>query len=670
MKISKIHIENFRLLKNASVSLEDDLSLVVGKNNTGKTSLFFLLRKFLETESFEYDDFNLEYRKNLEGFVNKKLEAEKYPAFRLSMLLEVQCCESDSLKNVSDLMLDLSPDNNKLLLLFEYSLGYEDYCRLVNDFNVFKTDFPEQTLSYYLDKNHKKYFKVHRKSIDVQNNNVFLDIEKKQLRKIISYRYIPAKRDVSNLDGKTERALSQFSSEYHRVRAEADDDNAKNLQRTLIETDKNLSEAYKSRFKDLLENIKKFSDDEADLNIESRLKDLDLLRDNTYVKYTQDKLDLPESYNGLGYMNLFAILFDIHIKLDDFKKINSLTEDPADINLLFIEEPEAHTHPQLQYVFIKNIKEMLSSEAEDINLQTLITTHSSHIVAEVVSQSDFDDIKYFHRASNFEIEVKNLKDLKKQYDEADKNRFKFLKQYLTLNHSELFFADKVIFVEGATEKILFPAMIKKTSLELLSQNVSIIEVGNYSHIFAEFLDFLRIKTLIVTDIDSVEKVKKDGKKGAKWQACPVKDSEGKKTSNPSIKYYLEEEELDKLLSLTSDKKNLSRTKGKYKADIEGHIRIAYQVRENDYNARSFEDAFLSLNLSFIVSHKDDFLSLKCKDELTDNNTDYFYLANKCIDKKASFATDILYYSTDKSDSWQVPLYIKEGLEWLATPLNK
>jgi predicted ATP-dependent endonuclease of OLD family len=33
-----------------------------------------------------------------------------------------------------------------------------------------------------------------------------------------------------------------------------------------------------------------------------------------------------------------------------------LLENQADINLLFIEEPEAHTHPQMQYVFIKNIK--------------------------------------------------------------------------------------------------------------------------------------------------------------------------------------------------------------------------------------------------------------------------------------------------------------------------
>ena len=57
--------------------------------------------------------------------------------------------------------------------------------------------------------------------------------------------------------------------------------------------------------------------------------------------------------------------------------------------MLFIEEPEAHTHPQMQYIFIKNIKDLLKdgSKGDDIrnkiNLQTVITTHSSHIVAEL-----------------------------------------------------------------------------------------------------------------------------------------------------------------------------------------------------------------------------------------------------------------------------------------------
>ncbi|WP_257220263.1 ATP-binding protein [Phocaeicola dorei] len=47
MKIFKIQVENFRLLKNFSLDLEDELSLVIGKNNTGKTSILSVLDKFL-----------------------------------------------------------------------------------------------------------------------------------------------------------------------------------------------------------------------------------------------------------------------------------------------------------------------------------------------------------------------------------------------------------------------------------------------------------------------------------------------------------------------------------------------------------------------------------------------------------------------------------------------
>lgn len=61
--------------------------------------------------------------------------------------------------------------------------------------------------------------------------------------------------------------------------------------------------------------------------------------------------DLPENYNGLGYLNLISMIFEIKLKLHDFQK--DISESPSDVNLLFIEEPEAHTHPQLQRIFIK-----------------------------------------------------------------------------------------------------------------------------------------------------------------------------------------------------------------------------------------------------------------------------------------------------------------------------
>lgn len=239
-----------------------------------------------------------------------------------------------------------------------------------------------------------------------------------------------------------------------------------------------------------------------------------LLKDNTTVVYSDESNYLPEHYNGLGYLNLISMIIKIETVLSQIRKDGKNDEAPADINIIFIEEPEAHTHPQMQYVFIKNIRSLLdegkSKGDSKVQLQTFMTTHSSHIV----SECNFDDLKYFVKerdSEGYNIISKNLKDLEISYQQEfgkDNNHFKFLKQYLTLNRSEIFFADKIILIEGDTERILLPSMLRKLDQEnnfdipLLSQNISIIEVGNYSEIYSKFIDFINTKTLIITDIDS------------------------------------------------------------------------------------------------------------------------------------------------------------------------
>lgn len=94
----------------------------------------------------------------------------------------------------------------------------------------------------------------------------------------------------------------------------------------------------------------------------------------------------------------------------------------------------------------------------------------------------------------------------------------FLKRYITLVKCDMFFADKIILIEGLCERLLMPLFIKKVDEVILSiskvdeassikplteQYISLIEVsGAYMHKFKEFLDFLGVKTLIITDIDS------------------------------------------------------------------------------------------------------------------------------------------------------------------------
>ena len=406
---------------------------------------------------------------------------------------------------------------------------------------------------------------------------------------------------------------------------------------------------------------------ESEIEIISTLQHRELLEGNTTVVYKHDADNyLPEHYNGLGYMNLISMIFEIEILVHEFKREKD--KKPADINLLFIEEPEAHTHPQMQYIFIKNIKKLLEEgirreDGENRELQYIITTHSAHIVAD----SDFDTIKYLRKGKQNGIVARNLKALKDEYD-TETTQYQFLKQYLTISRAEIFFADKAILIEGDTERILVPTLMRKLDIEeekrltasveqdenlpLLSQNISVIEVGAYSQIFEKFIDFLGIKALIITDLDAVNG---DGKK------CDV--ATGVDYSNEAIKFFFNNPSLADLKGFTITNKLFNKIAGVWTIQTDGQLCVVYQTDENGYNARSFEDAFIHVNKVYVNDNKAGFRGLQNR-ELFENGTGAYELAERCIKKKTHFALDILYHSNADFSNWEIPAYIKEGLLWL------
>lgn len=503
-----------------------------------------------------------------------------------------------------------------------------------------------------------------------ENDYIDLDKEGVKIRDIINFKYISARRDVTNKE--KENTLSRQTSILYKKKGDNSEKNeaTEDFKDQLNETDGILSGIYKSLFSDVIDNVQKFGGvklNDTQISIISTLKHRDLLDGNTTVVYTHDNQSLPEHYNGLGYMNLISMIFQIEILIQDFKRDKD--ERPADINLLIIEEPEAHTHPQMQYIFIKNIKQLLAGDVKREDgifraLQCIITTHSPHIVAD----SDFDDVKYLKVESKNSVVAKNLSDLKKIYD-RDPKQYQFLKQYLTISRAEVFFADKVVLIEGDTERILVPTFMRKIDeeskrnkqfkkeansyLPLLSQNISIIEVGAYSQIYEKFIGFLGLKTLILTDIDSV-KSEVNSKGNTVDKACSV--VKGEQTSNSAINHYLGDVSWDELKTL----KKSDRIKSVGSATVF----ICYQQEEKGYHARSFEDAFISLNRDFISENKDSFRGLKNTNFFDDTSKEPYILADECIKKKTYFALDILYHSDADFRNWKIPKYIKEGLLWL------
>lgn len=108
MRISKINVENYRLLKDFSIELEETLSLVVGKNNTGKTSILSVLDKFLNEKSkFSYDDFNIDFKNELEGLIKSADIPEEFESKGIKLKIFIEYNEKDDLSNVSRVLMDL-----------------------------------------------------------------------------------------------------------------------------------------------------------------------------------------------------------------------------------------------------------------------------------------------------------------------------------------------------------------------------------------------------------------------------------------------------------------------------------------------------------------------------------------------------------------------------------
>lgn len=702
MFLSKITVQNFRLLKDFSVDLEQNLSLVIGKNNSGKTSLLFLLDKIIHWGShggcIHIDDFNLDFKKELVEMLTEKDDiCEKdYQEKGVKLRLYIKYDDNDDLSNVGLIMMDLDENNYFIVLGYDYILPYDGYRRLRDKARTLAgkhNSSIENEVEILLDKNISNYFTLRRKSIAYNPDTCrideknFIDLKNRpQFHEdaLISIGYIDAKRQVANKEN--DKTLSSQTSElYNKLKTE-DNEDLDNFVLTISESDKKLGEVYNKMFSSVIDKVEKMGGvkpKETKLMVTSSLNDQNLLKGNTKVVYEHAGIQLPEDHNGLGYMNLISMIFQIEIIRQTFLK--GRNGRMADINLLIIEEPEAHTHPQMQYIFIKNIKSLLDSplqtKDESRKIQSIISTHSSHIV----SESDFADIKYMRRKGN-EVIVKNLKDLQEEYKD-EKQWYTFLKHYLTLSRSELFFADKAIFIEGDTERILLPILMKKIDQEemcdgeineipLCKQNISIIEVGAYSHIFGKFINFIGLdKAVVFTDLDVGEMGENGRIKKTKYDGA-----ENSLTSNNALKNYfahlksgnclkinslIELTEKQKLFSWNGDTSNWLQNEN-------GNMRVCFQIKEGNYQARTFEDNFFAINRDFLQKNKEVIIGLHKNDleKFLDSDQDFgpYELAENGIESKATFAVEIIFNSTTNENKefcgWNIPKYIKEGLLWI------
>lgn len=388
---------------------------------------------------------------------------------------------------------------------------------------------------------------------------------------------------------------------------------------------------------------------------------------------------LPEDSNGLGYQNLVSMVFALMSFRDKWMLVGkagkNLTNESAVIpplHLVLVEEPEAHLHAQVQQVFISHAygvlrRHPLLANSPELRTQLIVSTHSSHIAHE----TEFASLRYFRRMPinlvKGSVPVSRVVSLSQTFGD-DETTKRFVKRYLKITHCDLFFADGAILVEGPTERIIVPHMVRSRGAYkyLTSRYITWLEIGgSHSHRLKALLADLGLTTLIITDLDA--------KTAANTKAIPKRGQE-LLTRNQTMKTWVpKEEKLDALLDMKPNSLVLESSGVGVRVAYQQPTKVSFGTdTSGEAIANTFEDALVYRNIGFFRSLDESGLAKEIHNAL-DSSENLAALAEKLHravsgGDKAEFAMTLL--GSDNLETLHLPDYIDAGLLWLIDQLKR
>lgn len=740
MHLHSYRLRNFRRLKDVHIELADDISIFVGSNNSGKTSATQAIHSFITggRDRFSLYDFSSSCWKAFDEAGNINLdvpipEGFSLPSIDLDLWFEVA---APDLYLVIPLLPSTAWEGTKVGI--RVSLTVRNVINLIRNYQEAKArgtgqaaQLPPESqyvpwprsMTDYLQREFKSEYELRYFILDhTQFDENFCEVGEYApdelggepgggaiLKSLIHIDNLGAQRHLTDPNpeagGRSEDLSKRLSRFYKRNLDQRQDDHT--ALRALFDSEQALNVHLDEVFEPMLNRLADLGYPGVNnprLKIMSALNPAHVMSQDARVHYQigdgDDVATLPDSYNGLGFKNLIYMVVEI---LDAQARWATMESRPP-LHLIFVEEPEAHLHAQLQQVFIRKVLDLLTIEGDDGSIfssQMVITTHSPHILYE----RGFKPIRYFRRKKVGAEQLTEVLNLSAFYQTQPDDR-DFLERYLKLTHCDLFFSDAAILVEGNVERLLLPVMIRKVAKTLRSACLCILEVGGaFGHRFESLIEFLGLTTLIITDIDSVAllapaadgtvddedveefevpanaeedaaaKAQDEGQalvgepvaspKKKYGKAC-LPSEPGAATSNQTLIKWLPGKLTVEDLCAASEADKTHELKDGAK------VRVAYQTaRPVTWNGatetlcgRTLEEDFGLENPEWSQAAERKPLGLIVKGGAADSKALAKGLHEKVSRKsfdKTKFALAVL---TEDEDAWHVPAYIRDGLVWL------
>lgn len=720
--ILKISDENHKV----SSFIAPSTTLIVGKNNSGKTTIVNALNMLCHNQQPCASDFNLSYLKDLfkeyqQAFKeNPKTNFEEIetPALEFNLKIKVNFKKDDLMTHLSPFISIGDEDDGESV-----SVNLKVTVQLLEDIL-----FKKEVRNIFLNKNFiegdkerdvrfEKFYSLLSKettTIDAIDNLYkisFVDIlgdaaEKFSLKKLINIKEIRANRHLK--DG----VLSDVFNKIVTFQFSNDATSRSSLESNLLKINKTITNDVGSKNSDISDVLSQIeSSGKVSLNLSGNITYNDIMKGLIKYNFMDGDDYIPEDQFGLGYINLINIIGEIIHFVDSYEDKSHFSR----INLLFIEEPEAFMHPQMQEFFINRIDNAVKKALEIANessggknslqCQLAITTHSSHIVNSKIHNSNtFNNINYLTSIRRCTKAV-NLTDdaIVTGSDENSKQNMNFIKKHIKFKVSELFFSDAIIFVEGITEETLISYYLGKNN-ELSNFYVSVFNInGAHGKLYLPLAKKLSIPTVIVTDLDikrekcerneshkDIESCKvckqqaKDGntpvKKGSEKLYSQITDLNGRETTNATLQEFNKGKNK---AEGNNDSNNSSISDMDYFEDDNVYLVFQKDPIHGQY-ATSFEEALILTNFNNNIINS---VIRECKPDiyrsiLSQGGTESSYnlvnnsykLQKKLSGSKSDFSNKLLYkiltIEEEKEDELlRLPAYIEDGFKWLEIKLR-
>lgn len=488
MKIDQIALSNFRCFPGMPeiVSLERDLTCLVGNNGSGKTTFIIALKRLFggsrEDRTITRDDFYLAPDEDYKSISGRELYIEVIFSF-------------PELKGDTQKAHEVCPAFSSVIYADEESGRLKARMRLEALWD--ETEYEDEVQS-------KIYWVTTSEEVEFGEGKDFKFPVSSHDRKHIKLRYIPAFRDSKATLKNEVKTLTKILEDYtdispsHQKKIEAISESLSDEIQDLesIRTTTAIIKKIWSKTHD--KTLAHYQDPKLEATsteIGELLRSISIKLAPSEDGGSRDIRELSDGQISLLYFTLAIALYEIEQKhhAGKAKGFKELDKDIPVFTIFAFEEPENHLSPY----YLGRVLDVLHAKTKTLKATGIVTSHSPSVVRRM---ERVEQIRHFRQEnlpdSRHSVVKKVLLPSKKSEED-----YKYINQAV-LAHPELYFSKLVLLGEGDSEEIVIPQLAKELDFDLDPSFVAFVKLGgrHVNHMW-RLLSELNIPFLTLIDLD-------------------------------------------------------------------------------------------------------------------------------------------------------------------------